>query len=147
VQPKDKKDPDSVADDSDLSDLIKPYTSIAGRKAGKPRSALPMDLITRLGPPPMDATKRSGWYAMKLAMLDYGISLGHPWQALAHTTRQNAMADLRLSGELMAGMVKKMLDRKHVDAELIAGDPALQKQTEAKDDGAKRPQPLRINPK
>lgn len=127
-----------------LSDLIGPYALKGGKNAGKPRAVLPMDLIAELGPPPRNIAKRIEWYAYKLSLLDYGISLGHPWQQLAHTTRQNAMADLRLSGELIAAeLIAIKRKEKALQAEKVS-NAAQKNEVQAKDDQAARPKVMRI---
>lgn len=114
---------------------------LQNKRTGKrAKAALPQALIDSLGPPPDDTLDRRTWYALKIAALDHGIALGHPWASQNKNTRDNAMADAKLTTELLADELAKVM--KERDRTAAANATGAKETERAKDNGAATRTPL-----
>lgn len=112
----------------------------APRAPYRPAERLPETLLAEIGEPPDDDIKRRAWYAKVLAAQTWGILRGKNWKAMNESTRANAVADAKLTTELVAEKVRKLL----VEREREADDENASRAEMQKDqDGAPRLKPLR----
>ena len=110
------------------------------RPAYRPQEKLPDAVLAEIGPPPEDDIKRRAWYAKVIAVQTWGIMRGRPWKAMNEATRACALADARLTTELVAEKVRQLL----IDRERDAADEHANRAEVRKDqDGAPRIKPLR----
>lgn len=65
----------------------------AKSERGRPRSALPQEILDRLGPAPIgQPLKLARWFTNAIALLTEGVIAGKPWGTMLETVRASAGA-------------------------------------------------------